>query len=608
MTKETDIRMIPLDQLYLHAINPRQDVPDEDVEAIAHSIAINGLMQNLSGFQDPSGDGIGIVAGGRRLRALVQLAAGNWSLYPTLVPIDPVPVQVTSDQMLAQSWALAENVTHAALHPADEIRAYRAMEAQGSDINIIARAFAKTEAHVRRRLSLAALPDQVLDALRAGRISLDAAKAMTVANDPARVIEVLAAIEAGELHPSRIKDNLAPNSIPATDRRAVYVGLDTYRAEGGALTDDLFTEIALLHDEAILNTLFEAKLQLATEQVQEDEGWSWARHTIQAWVDWDLTEPLRRLHKTSVDLPAADAKELEDLKSLETDELSEESQNRLRTLRDRAAGDFTDEDREAGGVFVYVDNGGQLIIDHAFAEKSSKAGGSSSKSGGGEKPVMPENCRDDLRRVQLMAMQTALLGKTELLLDILAWQFETGAASYRSPLQITVSPSPITPEKDSNCHIDARLTAAEDTNLSAEFTIDALEIFQAKGKKRRNAMLTAGLARSLSGLSINGSARALLQIVTPQIRKHWTPDAANYFGRIRADLLDVLWAEMLEIEAGDDRIAEFGKLKKAQKAKELEALFTDASVQEAHGLSRAQIATIDAWLPEEISAPTGEKA
>ena len=52
---------------------PRQEVAQEDVETLADSIRTCGLLQNLGGIQDDDGK-IGIVSGGRRLRALAYLA------------------------------------------------------------------------------------------------------------------------------------------------------------------------------------------------------------------------------------------------------------------------------------------------------------------------------------------------------------------------------------------------------------------------------------------------------------------------------------------------------------------------------------------------------
>ncbi|MGR3599165.1 MAG: hypothetical protein ACU0FH_01990 [Heliomarina sp.] len=66
-----DDTLAPLSKLYLHPINPRQNGAPEDTAAMAASIEINGLIQNLAGYEDPKKPGkIGIVAGGRRLRAV----------------------------------------------------------------------------------------------------------------------------------------------------------------------------------------------------------------------------------------------------------------------------------------------------------------------------------------------------------------------------------------------------------------------------------------------------------------------------------------------------------------------------------------------------------
>ncbi|MBN8194867.1 hypothetical protein JI667_22470, partial [Bacillus sp. NTK074B] len=80
-----------------------------------------------------------------------------------------VPVKLAPDEDTARIWASAENTARAALHPADEVRAYGRMAAKGADPNAIARAFAVSERHVRQRLKLAQLPQPVLGALREGK-------------------------------------------------------------------------------------------------------------------------------------------------------------------------------------------------------------------------------------------------------------------------------------------------------------------------------------------------------------------------------------------------------------------------------------------------------
>ncbi|MEL6754771.1 MAG: ParB N-terminal domain-containing protein, partial [Pseudomonadota bacterium] len=81
-----------LDQLYLHELNPRQEVAQEAVETLAESIKTCGLLQNLGGLQDESGK-IGIVAGGRRLRALAYLAQSDLAQET----VKSVPVLLAKD-------------------------------------------------------------------------------------------------------------------------------------------------------------------------------------------------------------------------------------------------------------------------------------------------------------------------------------------------------------------------------------------------------------------------------------------------------------------------------------------------------------------------------
>ena len=93
-----------LSQLFLHDLNPRHEVGQEDVEALADSIKTCGLLQNLSGIKDDSGK-IGIVAGGRRLRALTYLAETD----PKQETVTSIPVLLTDDIVQAEMWANAEN-------------------------------------------------------------------------------------------------------------------------------------------------------------------------------------------------------------------------------------------------------------------------------------------------------------------------------------------------------------------------------------------------------------------------------------------------------------------------------------------------------------------
>ena len=245
------IQYFPLDALYLSDMNPRQDADPESIDLLADSIVAVGLLQNLAGLADEAGK-VGIVAGGRRLRALTRAAEKHPDLLDRRPELAEIPVRLAPDEATARAWASVENAAREDLHPADEIRAYGRMAENGSDVPAIARVFAVTEAHVYRRLALASLPTPILDALKAGEITLEAAKCFTVAQDEALALDILDRVRGQDVSAHRLKQLLQPEAIRDTDRRAVYVGLAAYEGAGGTITRDLFGGEVFLGDAAFL--------------------------------------------------------------------------------------------------------------------------------------------------------------------------------------------------------------------------------------------------------------------------------------------------------------------------------------------------------------------
>src|ERR1700679_1982484 len=77
MTTTPAVRKIPLNRLVLSPTNVRKVPPSaaEDAELKA-SIKARGLLQNLVAHPSSEGEGVhAVVAGGRRLKALQELAA-----------------------------------------------------------------------------------------------------------------------------------------------------------------------------------------------------------------------------------------------------------------------------------------------------------------------------------------------------------------------------------------------------------------------------------------------------------------------------------------------------------------------------------------------------
>ncbi|MBU3031780.1 ParB/RepB/Spo0J family partition protein [Paracoccus marinaquae] len=427
------IQYFPLDALYLSDLNPRQEADPEGIDLLADSIAAVGLLQNLAGFADEAGK-VGIVAGGRRLRALTRAFERHADLLDRRPELAEIPVRLTTDEATARAWASIENAAREDLHPADEIRAYGRMAEAGSDVPAIARVFAVTEAHVYRRLALAALPAPVLDALKAGEISLEAAKCFTVAQDEALALDILDRMRGQDVSAHRLKQLLQPKAIRATDRRAAYVGVDAYEGAGGPITRDLFGGEVFLGDADLLDRLFAEKLAMDAEAI--GHGWKWVETSPDSWIEYEVTAKLDRIYRVEGDLTEEQAERYDELSELaEAGALDEEGQAELDTLETFARGDFTDAQREHAGLFIFVDSNGQLTVQAAYIRAEdreaaiaaevltgfaarSRDGGSGTEAA--PKPAISNALRDDLNRVAKGARQHAALRDPELLIDLLA--------------------------------------------------------------------------------------------------------------------------------------------------------------------------------------------
>lgn len=620
MTRAGDLRMIPVSELTLSPLNTRKVVTPDEVDAMADSIAQSGLLQNLIGLDR---DGcVEIVGGGKRLRALQKLAEEGFIGWSATGQFYTVPVKVTTEPAIAVAWSGTENAARTDLHPADEIEAYAALRTQGKPISLIAATFAVTEAHVTRRLRLASLPDRVRTALRDGQISIDQARALTVAKDDKACLAMLDFVLANptswEAKPQTIRSDLAKQQVPATSSRARYVGLEAYAAAGGSTTLDLFEDQTYLHDEALLNRLFNEKALAEAERVKAEEGWAWAIVLPDSQFDYDPRE-LEKIDPTIGELPDGDMEELEALSELGPEGLTEEGIARLNELQTRLRGDFSDEQRALGGIICRVDFQGEFQVRRAFVRKADQASQGdgdddaattvgTTAAASPEPDKMPQNLREDLNAIALRAVQTKLFDRFELVLDLLG--FSLGEEfGFDRPLSVTADGQPATPERADGVIEDARFTRpqlARDKDPAAAFAA-----FRAKGKSHRNKAITLALARAFKR-SPAAMFTLIAAEVAPDVRAIWTPTAAGYLGRMPVAFLDRLWTDLVPDHAELD----FASLKKAEKAKHLERLFNDLSYREALGLSRAQNAVIDAWLPDELriianrtdtTSPTGSE-
>ena len=606
------VALIPLADLYIHPLNARSEPPAADIEALADSIGELGLLQNLAGFSDPgTPDAIGVVAGGRRLRALIRLSERDGRRLAETT----VPVRLTDSEETARLWASAENSAREALHPADEVRAYGRMAATGADPDRIAKAFAVTVRHVRQRLRLAQLPEPALDALRGGEITLDQAGALTTARDDEALMEELSKVkgQSGASYwggADAIRNRLANASVSLTDRRAVYIGLDAYRQNDGWVQEDLFSSAVRLLDEDVVQRLFEDKLARAAV-AEMGSGWKWVEVIHDQWADYKLSEKMERIHRVPVDLPEADLDELQTLADKsETGELSALELDRFEELEHRAAGDYRDEDIATSGLWLYVDRDGDLSKHGPFRRpeddpnRPESEGEDTVTVAKSESAALSSGVAEDLKRIRLAALQLAVGDDSSLIGDLLAWQFSFYNHPYHSPLGLSATRQVIKPEKPEGLELPRRLTEPDDAPLVAKAgSVAAFHEFRTQPTIDKGRAMDRAVARLILG--DKDYLPALAALCEPNVRRICTPTASAFFSRIPAARLDAIWAELVP-DTLEPNHAKFRAEKKGDTAQLLHKLFNSADFREAVGTSREINEAIDAWLPPELQWPQVE--
>lgn len=617
MTKQTKITAtearFPLAKLSLSQMNPRQTVTESEIVELAESIWTAGLIQSIAGLADDKG-GAEIVAGGRRLRALHYLAEKHPDLAIICPELATPLVMIAGDVETAQTWATAENISRKDLSPVDEIRAYSKMDKVGAPAAGIARAFAVTEGHVYKRLKLASLPEQVIDALAAKDINLSEAAAFTICDDTDLIMEVLEQARKGYLSEYQIKNMLKPDSVSATDRRAKYVGLNAYKEAGGRVSADLFAEKTLLDDEAILDQCFVDKLAVAARTLRQDQGWKWAEIVNDShFGGYDIDQmKCARIYAEQGELTEGQAERYDELAELaEGEVLDAAGEAELEALQTILDGAYSDVQKDCAGIILHVTNSGELSVVEGLvkpedkeaavvagvlaASKHKKADSTDTSS----KPRMSQALVDDLARVVTGARQHAAVNDPDLILALLAFQV-SGGTEYGNPIGLNASDVPNWPTTEASGYaLDERLTTVTEWDGDA-FDRDLAKAFR-KFRKKGDDHVQAELIRHLAGLLSGGDKKLKTLIdkeVRTDIRAVWTPTFDNFFCRIAGPYLNEIWKTVLGLKAGNVQMNSFESLKVGEKRKKLDALFNDAETRAAMKLSKAVEKRIATWVPE----------
>jgi ParB family chromosome partitioning protein len=405
-------RDIPLNKLILSQSNVRRVKAGVSIEDLAADIARRGcLLQSLNVRPVFDADGaetgmFEVPAGGRRFQAL-QLLVKQKRLAKT-APV-PCVVRDPSTAILAEDDSLAENVQRVPLHPLDQFRAFQTLREKGQSEEEIAAAFFVGVNVVKQRLRLAAVSEKLLGVYAEDGMSLEQLMAFTVTNDHARQEQVWEALQRsyGQA-PFQIRRMLTERAVRASDKRALFAGLDAYEQAGGTVMRDLFEDDdgGWLENIALLDSLVADKLKAEAEKIAA-EGWKW----IEVNVDFPYghTHRLRQLDGTPTDLTTEEQATMDALQAeyakleaeyKDADELPDEVDARLGEIETALAA-FEDRpvnyDRPEiarGGAFVSIDSDGSLSVDRGYvrpedeppanANVDGEPGSDANADGGGE--------------------------------------------------------------------------------------------------------------------------------------------------------------------------------------------------------------------------------
>ena len=141
---------------------PRRHFDEAELEELAQSIRVNGVLQPILVRPDQQAHGgYEIIAGERRWRAAQKAGART---IPALVR--------TLSNAEALEIAIIENVQRADLSPIEEAEGYRALiERLGRNQTQVGDTVGKSRAHVANALRLLQLPEPVLEHVRHGRLT-----------------------------------------------------------------------------------------------------------------------------------------------------------------------------------------------------------------------------------------------------------------------------------------------------------------------------------------------------------------------------------------------------------------------------------------------------
>ena len=663
------IREIPLSRLALAPENVRKTPPESRADAeLKASIAALGLLENLVvRADDPADDGAeryAVVAGGRRLKAMQELAADG-----TIGPNHSVPCQVRSGDVESGEISLAENVVRIAMHPADQVTAFSKLVRAGQSVSAIAARFGASERVVEQRLRLGNAAPELLDAYRADEIDLEVLKAFAVTTDRERQMAVWEQVSGQGCRPAawQVKRLLTEERVPGASAIARFVGVDAYEAAGGQVLRDLFAHDdesgVWFEDPVLLERLATAKLQAAADELAT--RWKWAMPMIE--VEWSDTarhgriepQPAERTPEEEAEIGKLEARQAE-LAELDDDEWTQETLTEAEAIETRldeiegvieARAVFRREDVAMAGCIVTVARNGELQVMAGLVRpedmpKPAESGDAATQSGNGHDLDAPANgipvagpsvsppmagprdreaearkeagvgigLADDLRSIRTALVKAKLAGDFGAAFDLMLFQmgravFAPACRDHALDIAVTETPDRPTTRMNDADFADwspGEAMLADRSHLSFDWLAieddgESFTALRALPRAEKEALFAACVARTVKGqLAFEPQARPELEATVARLDIDFAAHVRPTAG--------MLWSRINKSRVLDVARTVFGlawasarsKYKKPALAGAMEAAF--AAGDPPVGVSAAMHAKALAWVPPGFAA------
>ncbi|MEL6465687.1 MAG: ParB/RepB/Spo0J family partition protein [Pseudomonadota bacterium] len=619
---------IAIGDLVAHPANVRAKSPEtyasENIAHLRASIAVLGLLQPPL-VQKIDGK-FGVLAGGRRHAALQELVADKSAKgFTKTSKIDCRLVPDDCDVTTALS--LAENITQAPMNAIDEFEAFaRMMEVDGQTPETIAKTFGTTIAAVKGRLRYGLIHPDIRDAARSKSITLDTMKAF--ADHPSQDVqkEVFEALtkEDSYLQAYTVRQALKSRGVQVSDDIGVFVR-EEYEARGGAIAADLLEEHSVLEDAELVETILIEKLTAAAEEARSQMGFAWAEAVVR--YDYAAIADYGRVYPGPVEPDANGQKrlktitaELEQLeREMEDESLDEETYDALYEKVDALEAEARDlqeaystEDLARSGVIASWSNGQVtlhmgLVRPEDKAESSGKASGSATGKvdADSDEIVYPASLKEDLKAERAMALGAAMAMHPKATLDLTLFKLVSDVVGTGMSVTHAIK---VDARKEYRTH--AKMDEIDEMSLEqVAAAYDALNLtwndeaispaerfarfreLKPTEKAKLVAYATASTTQSCFARERqrDGLMHDFEVEVMPDIRAHWTPNAA-LFNRFKK-------AWLLKILGEDLGLAQEAVTLASSSKKEIVA-FCDKLFSEPFAtLTDAQRAAVAAWCP-----------